>query len=874
MPAPQPRATALPEPKRLCGSLEAGLAAQGLKKEQGVAGALRPSLRTAIAVPFVLLFAATVLLQALTQQRHIDQLVLKESERQLDSLAANTRNRLALFLGEPFRIQLSLADAIARHDLYHPGDMREIWRYLRGVYGDLHADESQISVLSFGSQQGDYAGLRRETGGFTLMLKDRSTQGALRIFAGDSPGEVTAEFPGYDPRVRPWYAPAAQSLKPSWSAIYVNRDERAEVTISAIAPVLHERNLLGVIAADVKLTGLNRFLRDEPMRGRGMVFITELDGRLVAHSEPGGVTGEGGRGERPLMRESAIALMRSAAPSVDAAPTESGSGFILEHLGERYFGRVSPYSDTRGLDWRIVVLVPEADLLGEIRSAQGRSMLLIAGIALLAIALGLWGIGRVTRPILDTAAAANRLARGRWQDSPPGNIAEAATLRETALLVRAFNEMAERLQQSFGRMRDQLVYDELTRALTRRGLLEQADWIQPRAAALVLVGLDGFRAINNSLGHATGDQLLQGIAARLREQLPGMRLARVGGDEFALLQPDLLAPLDEAGLARLGADVMALFDEPFGSGEDDILVKASAGVVGGRLPASGLVDWLRHASVALGEAKQLGRGQVVVFEPAMMERSTQHARLSMELRQALERGELRVHYQPLVALDDGRLLGMEALLRWQHPERGWIPPGSFIPVAEESDLILTLGDWVLGQATRDIAQRLHRLPPGFDLHVNVSVRQLIQSDFALTLQQALRDSGLPASRLTLEITESLLLVQDAATESRLRQLRQLGVKIAIDDFGTGYSSLAYLQRLPFDCLKIDQSFVRNLSKSAQDAAIVTAVLRMAEGLGVEAVAEGVETEAEAARLRELGCTRAQGYLYGKPQEIDAWQARP
>jgi EAL domain-containing protein (putative c-di-GMP-specific phosphodiesterase class I) len=246
----------------------------------------------------------------------------------------------------------------------------------------------------------------------------------------------------------------------------------------------------------------------------------------------------------------------------------------------------------------------------------------------------------------------------------------------------------------------------------------------------------------------------------------------------------------------------------------------------------------------------------------------------MELRQALERGELRVHYQPLVALDDGRLLGMEALLRWQHPERGWIPPGSFIPVAEESDLILTLGDWVLGQATRDIAQRLHSLPPGFDLHVNVSVRQLIQSDFALTLQQALRDSGLPASRLTLEITESLLLVQDAATESRLRQLRQLGVKIAIDDFGTGYSSLAYLQRLPFDCLKIDQSFVRNLSKSAQDAAIVTAVLRMAEGLGVEAVAEGVETEAEAARLRELGCTQAQGYLYGKPQEIDAWQARP
>lgn len=274
--------------------------------------------------------------------------------------------------------------------------------------------------------------------------------------------------------------------------------------------------------------------------------------------------------------------------------------------------------------------------------------------------------------------------------------------------------------------------------------------------------------------------------------------------------------------------------------------------------------------MALSEAKRLGRGQVVVFEPAMMERSTQRARLAMELRQALEREELRVHYQPVVTLAEGRMTGMEALLRWKHPERGWISPGVFIPVAEESDLILALGDWVLRRATRDVAERLAALPEDFELHVNVSVRQLIQSDFAHTLQGILRETGLPASRLTLEITESLLLVQDVATEEHLRQLRSLGVKIAIDDFGTGYSSLAYLQRLPFDCLKVDQSFVRNLSKSEQDAAIVTAVLRMAEGLGVSAVAEGVETEAEAQRLRELGCLRAQGYHYGKPQEIDAW----
>ncbi|WP_249937201.1 bifunctional diguanylate cyclase/phosphodiesterase [Roseateles sp. DAIF2] len=824
-------------------------------------------MRTAIAVPFVLLFAATVLLQALTQQRHVDQLIQQESARQLDSLAANTRNRLALFLDEPFRIQLGLADAIARHRLYRSGDMSGVWPYLRGVYGELYQDDRQISVLSFGSSDGQYAGLRRETGGFTLMLKDMSTEGRLRIYQGDHPSAISAEFPDYDPRGRPWYAPVLQTGRPGWSAIYTNRDERAEVAISAIAPVRRDGELLGVVAADVKLDGLNRFLRDEPLRGRGLVFITELDGRLVAHSEPGGVMGQG---ERLLMRDSPVPLLRAAAPQVDGAPTESGSGFTLRHEGELYFGRITPYSDTRGLDWRIVVLVPEAALLGEIRSAQGRSMLLIAGIAGLAIALGLWGIGRITRPILETAAAANRLARGRWQEGQPG-IPQGAALRETALLVRAFNEMAQRLQQSFGRMREQLVYDDMTRLLTRRGLLEQADWPVPRPAALLLVGLDAFRAINNSLGHGTGDQLLQVIAARLRERLPAqLRLARVSGDEFALLHLGLTALPEPAALQALGTEVLALFEAPFTSGEDEVLVTASIGLVGGLLPAEALGDWLRHASVALGEAKRRGRGQAVLFEPAMMEHSTRRARLAIELRQALEREELSVHYQPMVRLDDGRVRGLEALVRWHSPERGAVPPGVFIPIAEESDLILALGDWVLRRAMDDVAARLDRLTPDFELHVNVSVRQLIQSDFAATLQAALLDSGLPARRLTLEITESLLLVQDGVTEERLRQVRELGVKIAIDDFGTGYSSLAYLQRLPFDCLKIDQSFVRNLSKSEQDAAIVTAVLRMAEGLGVSAIAEGVETEAEASRLRELGCLLAQGYHYGRPQEIGAW----
>ncbi|KEH09192.1 hypothetical protein GY14_14930 [Delftia tsuruhatensis] len=218
----------------------------------------------------------------------------------------------------------------------------------------------------------------------------------------------------------------------------------------------------------------------------------------------------------------------------------------------------------------------------------------------------------------------------------------------------------------------------------------------------------------------------------------------------------------------------------------------------------------------------------------------------------------------MVDLATGRMVGAEALVRWESPTRGRVPPGVFIPVAEESDLILSVGEWVLRTAAHDIALHLAHLPADFELHVNMSARELIQSDFACTLEQALATSGLPARVLTLELTESMLLDDSDATLQRIAAIRALGVKIAIDDFGTGYSSLAYLSRLRFDCIKIDQSFVGQLPASESDKAIVTAVLRIAQGFGVKVVAEGVEEQAQAQLLHELGCEHAQGYLFERP----------
>lgn len=836
----------------------------------------RPSLRVAIGVPFVLLFAATVALQAFTQQDQIGKLIDRASIRLLDALTTTSRNHLSAFLNEPFRINRDIGDAIARHGLYKTGDMRPLYGHLRGVFQDLYQEREQISALNFGSQSGDYAGIRREPAntGFALMLKDASTQGRLNIYKNDRPGAVTAAYADYDPRVRPWYAPAAESGRSAWSAIYTPLDERGEVSLSAMTPVMQGQKLLGVMGTDVTLNGLGTFLREEPLRGQGVIFITDLEGRMVAQSEPGSVISEGRdggqHGERVRMSQSSSPLIRAAAFHVEQAATESSEGFKLTVDNALFFGRVTPYSDARGLDWRIVALVPESDLMGDARLVSQRSLGWILIFAAVCLFLGLWVIQWVTGAIYQAARAANQLALGEWNT----NLAPVDSLKETTLLVRAFNEMARRLQHSFSSLREQLVYDGLTRLYTRHGLLEQARWTQAKPGVLCLVGLDAFRAINDNTGYGTGDRLLLAIADRLRAQFAASVLvARVGGDEFALLHLDADASL----LTRaIGAQVQAVFATPFAFGADEVTLTASVGVVDGLLPGDALPDWLRHASVALGEAKRAGRGHCVVFEAGMLAQSVDRAKLANELRRALLQDEFLVYYQPVIDLASGRVIGAEALVRWQSPERGLVSPALFIPVAEESDLILGLGAWVLRTATRDFGQRLAQLPPGFELHVNLSTRQLIQSSFVSSLQQALHDSGLPARHLTLELTESQLIAQDGVTEDRLREIRAMGIKIAIDDFGTGYSSLAYLSRLPFDCLKIDQSFVRKLASSPQDAAIVTAVLNMAEGFGVSVVAEGVETLVEARLLHTLGCAQVQGYFYGRPVPLAQfdWGDRP
>jgi diguanylate cyclase (GGDEF)-like protein/PAS domain S-box-containing protein len=380
--------------------------------------------------------------------------------------------------------------------------------------------------------------------------------------------------------------------------------------------------------------------------------------------------------------------------------------------------------------------------------------------------------------------------------------------------------------------------------------------------AVLYIDLDHFKSVNDTLGHPTGDELLKAAADRLRGCLrdPDF-IARLGGDEFAIIQTTLEQPADAAVLAQRLRDEM--IRAPFELNSHHIVVDISVGIALAPIDSIDADQLLRSADMALYGAKSEGRGTYRFFAPEMDARMKKRRALVDDLRSALVNGEFELYYHPIVNVQNNQVSCCEALLRWHHPERGMLPPAEFIPVAEETGVMVPIGEWVLRQACIDAAV----WPAGISVAVNVSPVQLTNEAWSHTVVGALAASGLSPHRLELEITESVLVRNSQATLRTLRQLRELGVRIVMDDFGTGYSSLSYLRSFPFDKIKIDRSFVDNVLNSADTLKIVHAIASLASGLNMITTAEGVETEQQLEIIRAAGCTEMQGYLFSPPRPV-------
>lgn len=559
-------------------------------------------------------------------------------------------------------------------------------------------------------------------------------------------------------------------------------------------------------------------------------------------------------------RDASLGTAHVAYASLIAGKHYTGEVMVLDRFRLAYLTPI--VDDAGGVVGALAVDVGWVDDLVRARTELRRDLMILTGLLLLVLtSLGAIILSRAFRPLRTIGDFAHRVAAGEVRGDVPylGRKDEIGTLASGMAQVVSMQAKLEQLAY----------YDQLTGLFNRSRFLRTLestlgeDGAPVAPASLLLIDLDDFKGTNDAFGHATADALVARIAELLKTELrPGENLARIGPDEFALLTQ---RRVDNDDVEQLADTLITLLARPFHLPQGEIYTGCSIGIV--RLPADARTaqDAMRNVGLALARAKADGRGRYCFFAEEMNETAQKRLVTTRSLREAIDAGDLSLHFQLQVRAADYSLFGVEALARWEHPTRGFVPPGEFIPIAEESGLIVELGTLVLKRSCR-VAREW--LDTGFDfkqVSVNVSPIQIRQPDFREVVVSALEASGLPARCLCLEVTESLFVNHNDRTVYRaVEALRELGVSLSLDDFGTGYSSLGYLNRLPFNQLKIDRSFVTGIDQDAQRENLLRGMVALGTGLNLQIVAEGAESEAEVAVLRAAGCNAIQGFYFARP----------
>ncbi|MBK5298619.1 MAG: EAL domain-containing protein, partial [Vicinamibacteria bacterium] len=559
----------------------------------------------------------------------------------------------------------------------------------------------------------------------------------------------------------------------------------------------------------------------------------------------------------------------------------------VRRIGDhQYVGGIFPLTPApdNPVGGRLLLLADWQPTQQFVDSLRGRFLaggLVVFGLALIG---GVMFSRRVSRPLRDIAAAAADIAGGNLSlQLPVRGSAEDMTV------AHAFNEMGASLRAAHARLIHDAIHDPLTLLPNRVLFMERLERAMARRArhpeyrvAVLFIDLDRFKHVNDSLGHTAGDQLLVAFSERLAKVVRyddtvtriaaadgGFNtLARFGGDEFVMLIDDIRDPIDAV---RVAERVQSISAQSLRLGTQDVFVSPSIGVAVSSPDHRTADEVVRDADLAMYRAKSAGGGRYAVFDAAMHQGALERLRLETELRRAVARQEFRLWYQPIVSLAQRRVVGFEALVRWQHPERGLLEPGAFLRVAEELGILITMDQWALGEACRQ-GQRWHRAHPDrppVTVSVNLSAKAFGSDSLVPLVIEVLQATGFPARALRLEITESVAISDADRVRSVLKDLRALGVRVSLDDFGTGYCSLSYLQQFPVDTLKIDRSFVARIGEDEGPGEIIRLIVGLAHTLGLDVVAEGTETAAQVEYLAALGCGFAQGYYFARPMAPEA-----
>ncbi|MFV0575473.1 MAG: EAL domain-containing protein [Vibrio sp.] len=840
--------------------------------------ATRLTLRTAILLPLLLILLGMSCIIYYIQSTAYQMTLKDVSQKELSTMALSVHSNLSNFLYPAFIVSSAMGQSI-RHQLNdNDYDSYKIISYLHDLYIDVKDKLPQLDTLNVGIEEtGYYYGYRPESDqSLSLILKDETTNGDLVVYDESNPNSKDIyRVKDYKMFSRPWYAPVAMKHKQMWSEPYINNDEKQDITLSALTPIMDGTQFLGVIAADIRISTFNKFLSEQKTKHNRIVFIFDENQQLVAQSsdlnhvfsETAPVTDTNSpmsiTGGRRTIFNSTDPTIQSMAKAYLKEGQAKGQVFEFSNGEEKQFGFVTAFTDDYGLNWNIAISIPEAQILTKLSHQQTiMTRLLICATVILAI-LGFIFLSKLTAPISRTAKAARQLSKREWTTIP-----EDGFTIETHTLVDSFNQMAKDLQTEFNNQHEQLAYDSLTHCYSREGIAEAVTENETIDGYIFVLAYDNFRDISDSLGYTKGDQLLVNIAQTLKNVCPDdAYLARISVHKFAIVAPFM----DEDTKQDFVNTMLNAFSKPVQLDIESVLLTPRIGsckAVG--KPESG--QWMRKASIALTHAINIHTNECTYSEE-MEEVSLKRTQTIVQITEGLNNDEFMPFYQPLIDLKTNTIVGAEALARWQSPSQGLVAPYKFIPIAEETGLIHQIGHQILLKSCQDAKAEIEagRWPEDFHMHVNVAVAQLASEQFIYDLKLILEQTQLSPKNLTLEVVESSIIDDNPNFMKNIETIRDLGVGIGIDDFGTGYSSLAYLQMLPYDCLKIDRTFINSLDQSNIKNSIVAAILSMTRDRNITIVAEGVETEEQSEILKLLECEQAQGFFFARPMPLQDWK---
>jgi diguanylate cyclase (GGDEF)-like protein len=737
-----------------------------------------------------------------------------------------------------------------------------------------------VGYINFGNPRGEFIGIERLDDGQLRINKIQAKTGISNLLIYDTQGRLLEANPNSPVLINEaWYTDAVQAQQPIWSDIYTWEDKPDVISISASMPIYDRQNQLeGVIGVDLILSQFSDFLNDIQLTPRSRIFLVERSGLLIASS--GKVI--------PFQIRDGKAVRLNASDSPDPM-TRSASNFLVNRFGslantdthkqlvftdnqEQFFVRVTPYRDEYGLDWLIVVAVPEMDFMAQVHENTRLTWVLWLMTGVIALVIGLLTARWIARPIYRLSEETQNIAQdlefasANWQID---RRAESSWIRELGGLSWSFNQMASRLQEVLDKLHQQAYYDPLTGIANQNLLSKRIKECIERSQDFVLFSLDidRFKSLKYAYGHQIAEHLLVEISRRLSQCLsPKDTLARIGVDAFGILFCDLA---DRQAIAVKAEALHQQIVAPLAINGSLISNPSSIGVVSSQIGETAPETYLHAADTAMHYAKLWGKGKTVFYNPGMQTLVAERLQLEADLKQAIAAEQLHLNYQPIVSMQTGRIVSFEALVRWQHPRRGMMPPHKFISIAEETGLIIPLGRWVMSAACQQILRLHNDLPDQFPLSIGVNISEVQLRDPQLIAEVDELVQTVPPHSLKLELTETCLMENTDVMQGILEELKSRSIQLLIDDFGTGYSSLSYLQRLPVDSLKIDRSFITGIEHNQRHLDITRAIITLAHSLGMDVVAEGIENPYQAEILANLGCEYGQGYYFSPPMPESA-----